>query len=242
MLLTGKLALITGGGRGIGRSIAIAFAREGAAVVIAARTATEIDKTAQEICSQGHKAIAISADISKQADVQRLIGETQQRLGQIDILVNNAGISKSLSLTDTSMSMWRETMDINLDGVFLCIKAVLGGMVKRKSGNLINIASGAGLRGLPHNAAYAASKAGVVALSQSLAGEVADAGVKVNVICPGPIETEMLAKSANRDFLLDRPANLMPPEDVAGAALFLASDLSGNLTGQTINVRTTSRW
>lgn len=240
MILDGKVALITGGGRGIGRAIALAFAREGASVAVSSRTETELRSTVEELTSLGAKARSFVADVS--APENTLVEEVVAAFGRIDILVNNAAISDSRPLVDTSLEDWDRAMNTNLRSVFLLTKAAIGHMIRQKSGKVINVASGSGLRGLPNDAAYAASKAGVIAFTYSVAGEVFDSGVRVNVICPGPVRTQQLAQSGNRDFVLRPGQTMMEPDDVAGAALYLASALSGDLNGQSIEVRTTNRW
>jgi 3-oxoacyl-[acyl-carrier protein] reductase len=238
MLLKNKIAVITGGGRGIGRSIAMHFASEGADVALIARSIGEINKVAEEIRSVGRKSIPVKADISQESAVNYAFEEIQNDLGPVDILVNNAGIEVKTPFTEMSMDEWDQTMAVNSRGTVLCTKAVLPDMLKRKNGNIINIASGAGLRGLPGSAAYGASKAAVIALTHSLADEIRDEGIRVNVICPGLIETDLLDPSE----LTENNPNILLPEDVAGTAVFIASNLSGNTTGQVFNVRNSNRW
>ena len=241
-LLEGKIALITGGGRGIGKSIALAFAREGADIAITARTDAQIQKVAEEIRSLGRTCITVAADISKDNDVERCFQHALGEFGRVDILVNNAGIAIDGPFIEMKMDDWDRTLNVNLRGAVLCTMVALSDMLKRGEGTIINIASGAGLRGLPGNAAYSASKGGMIAMSQSVAEEVRESGVRINVICPGPIETEMLAQSKLRDFILKNKGNLLPPEDIAGAALYFASDLSGGMNSQVITVRNSNRW
>ena len=240
--LKNKVALITGGGRGIGKSIALAFAENGAQIVISARTDSQIQQVAKEVHKLGQKCLAIKADISKEDEVANLFEQARKEFGHIDILVNNAGISKEQPFMEISLEDWNQVLNINLQGVVLCTRAALPEMLNRKQGKIINIASAAGLRGLPGNTAYSASKAAVIALSHSLADEVGKSGVQVNVICPGPIKTEMLDRSAVKDFILNNPGDLLLPEDVAGAALFLASELSGGMNSQVLVVKTINRW
>ena len=242
MRLEGRSALITGAGRGIGRAIALLYAQEGADIVLAARTEAEIEAVADRVRGFGRKALPVATDVASGSDIEDCVGKALDALGKIDILVNNAGMSRSKPLLETTLDDWNETMAVDLTAVFLFIRSVLPLMIERKSGKIINISSGAGLRGLPGNNAYSAAKAGVIAVSQSLASEIQDSGVKVNVICPGPIETEMLKASRNREYLLKDKANLLMPDDVAGAALFLASDLSGGMNGQVLTIRNSNRW
>jgi len=241
-LLADKIALITGGGRGIGKSVALAFAREGADIVITARTDAQLNTVAEEIKSLGRTCVAIAADISVDKDVERVFKDAFDEFGRVDILVNNAGIAIDGAFVEISMEDWDRTININLRGAALCAKVALSDMLKRGEGVIINIASAAGLRGLPGNAAYSASKGGLIAMSHAVADELRGSGVRVNVICPGPIETEMLMQSKLRDFLLKNKESLLPPKDIAGAALYLASDLSGGLNSQVITVRNTNRW
>ena len=238
MLLKNKFAVVTGGGRGIGRSIALHFAREGADVALIGRTRSEIEQTASEIQQQGHDSFAIKADVADEKNVLDAFAEITDRFGRIDILVNNAGVEFKKPFSEMPMDEWDQTMNVNTRGTVLCIKAVLKDMQKRNEGNIINIASGAGLRGLPGSAAYGASKAAVIALTFALADEVLDQGIRVNVICPGPIKTGML----DPDILLKNTSSVLAPENVAGTAIFLASKLSDGITGQVFNVRNTNRW
>jgi NAD(P)-dependent dehydrogenase (short-subunit alcohol dehydrogenase family) len=227
-MLKDKTAIITGGGRGIGKAIALAFARAGADVAVVSRTRLELEAVASEVRELGRRALAVVADISDAADVSRMVRDTLSEFGQIDILVNNAAITAPKPVIETSL-------------VFLCAQAVLKPMIDRREGKIINISSGSGARGSPGNAAYSASKGGVIALTQALAGEVRELGIQVNVICPGPIKTEMLAfrpQSGSPATSLDA----LEPEEVAGAALFLASDYSGRMNAQIIHVRNSDRW
>ncbi len=242
LLLTGKTALITGGGRGIGKSIAMAFSQQGADIVITSRTDTQLQNAARDIASVGGKCLPVEGDVSRTQDIERIVEECRKAFGSIDILVNNAGISKESPFMDLSLSDWDRTLNVNLMGVVHCIRALLPEMRMKGAGKIINIASAAGLRGLPNSAAYSASKAGIIALTQSLGDEVGPEGIQANIICPGPVETEMFRRSSVRDFILQNPVDLMSPDDVAGAALFLASDLSGGMNSQVLVVRTKSRW
>jgi NAD(P)-dependent dehydrogenase (short-subunit alcohol dehydrogenase family) len=242
MLLQDKVALITGAGRGIGKAIALAFAAEGADLVLCSRTASQVRAVGDEVRGCGRRCLALAADVGRAEDVERVVAEALREFGRIDVLVNNAGISRDKPFVDTSLTDWHDTLAVNLYGVVYCLQAVLPGMLARGSGSIINIASGAGQRGLPGNSAYSAAKAGVIALSHALADEVGAQGVRVNVISPGPIKTEMLAASPLQGFLLKGNVKLLPAEDVAGAALFLASDLSGGMSSQVLTIRNTNRW
>ena len=242
MLLKDKVALVTGAGKGIGKAISLVFAAEGASLIICSRTKSQIEETAEAIRAAGRECLAAVAAVEKEAEVTQMVKDGLGRFGKIDILVNNAGISNPKPFLETSMSDWDEALTVNLKGVVLCTRAVLPHMLQRGVGRVINIASAAGVRGLPGSPAYTVSKFAVVGLTQALADEIVERGVRVNVICPGPVKTELFDSSPVKDFLLKNPAALLLMEDVTGAALYLASDLSGGLNSQTICVRKTSRW
>lgn len=242
-MLKDKVALITGGGRGIGRAIALKFAAAGATVAVAARTREQVESVAQEI---GEKAIALVCDVADPQSVAEMFTELQP-----DILVNNAGIAESATLVQTTDELWQRHLAINLSGTFYCTRAALPSMLERKWGRIINIASIAAKAGAPYIAAYAASKHGVLGLTRSVALEVAASGVTVNAICPGYVETEMVARGVERittrtgrsaEEALDTlrrmsPQNrLVTPEEVAALALLLASDEGRGINGQGINI------
>src|SRR6185503_11081391 len=194
-MLKGKVTLITGGGRGIGKAIALAFAREGARIAVAARTAEQVEQVAREI---GGGAISAVCDVSDPQSVTHMFTDVQDRLGDVDILVNNAGIAESATLVTTSDDLWQRHLAINLSGTFYCTRAALPAMLEKKWGRVINVASIAGKTGAPYIAAYAASKHGVMGLTRSVALEVAAAGVTVNAICPGYVDTEMVTRGIER--------------------------------------------
>lgn len=253
MLLADKVAVITGGGRGIGRAIAQRFAGEGSAVFLTARTQSQIDAVVAELKAVGHKAAAIAADVSRESDCQRVANEARKQFGHIDILVNNAGVLGPVkSVDEVSPKEWDEVMAINLRGPFLLSRLVLSEMYQRGTGAIVNISSVAAKAAFQWNGPYAASKAGLLGFTRTLAAEAARKGVRVNAICPGPVpETEMsqaLGKAladrlhADPDELfkgfLEKILQGKPQTtgDVADAALFLASSQATAITGQTLNV------
>lgn len=202
--LDNKVVIVTGGGRGIGKGIAVKLAKEGAKVIVTSRTEEEINEVANEI-----KGIAIKCDVSKEAEVKNVINEIIKRFGRIDILVNNAGVGCWGNVVDTKIEEFDEVMNVNVRGVFLFTRFVLPHMIKNKDGFIINIASIAGKRGSPGLASYCASKFAVVGFSEALFQEVREDGIRVCCICPGSVDTK-LHTAEERDWMLK-------PEDIAKA-------------------------
>ncbi|HEX3558019.1 MAG TPA: SDR family NAD(P)-dependent oxidoreductase [Pyrinomonadaceae bacterium] len=254
MKLADKTAFITGGGRGIGRAIAAAFAREGARVFVVARTGAEVARVAAEIRAEcgAESASHGVCDVADPRSVARAFGEARAFFGRgADILVNNAGIAESAKLTETTDEFWQRHLAVNLSGTFHCMRAALPSMIERGWGRVVNVASIAGKTGAPYIAAYSASKHGVLGLTRSAALEVAAKGVTVNAVCPGYVDTLMTARAVEhieaktgrkREESLEAikrmsPQNrLITSEEVAAVALLLASEAGRGITGQAINV------
>ena len=239
-MLNGQVALVTGAGRGIGRAIALALAKNGADIVISDIMKESVDEAVKEVEALGRKALGILGDVSKFADCEAMVNAGKDAFGKIDILVNNAGITRDNLIMRMSEEDWDAVIAVNRKSVFNCCKAVCRLMMKQKGGRIINISSVVGLMGNAGQANYSASKAGIIGLTKTLAKEFASRGILVNAIAPGFIRTKMT------DFLNDEQRaalmKLIPlekmgePEDVANAVLFLASPLSSYITGQVIPV------
>ena len=250
-LLTDRVALVTGGGRGIGRAIAIAYAQEGARVAVTARTPGEVDEVCKLIRSMGGRALDLLADLTDRDSIPRLLESVQMQWGDIDILVNNAGIGSSANpkpVSEFDDQFWDLTIELNLTVPYLLSKAVLPAMLRRQSGRIINIASINGRIASVHGAAYTASKHGLLGLTRTLATEVIKEGITVNAICPGPVHTAMNDKRIEYDAkrkgmsFTDTANSLTPmgrrlePEEIAPLAVYLASDAASCITGQAINI------
>jgi 3-oxoacyl-[acyl-carrier protein] reductase len=238
MKLKDKVAIITGAGQGIGKEIALTFAREGAKVVVTDITGKE-NEVAEEIKRMGGEAIAVKVDVSKMEDAKKMAEETLKAFSRIDILVNNAGIYPFKPFVEITEGDWDKVINVNLKGTFNCTKAVVETMIKQKYGKIINITSIAGtVVGFPQLTHYCASKAGITGFTRALALELAPYGINVNAIAPGPIETpgtQVLGKEAYENFKKLIPIGRWgKPEDIANLAVFLASDESSNITGQVI--------
>ena len=240
--LTDKVAIITGGGTGIGRSIAIEFARVGANVVLASRKIENLEKVAGEVRTLGRRALAIATDVRKPEDVDNMVKKTIDEFGRIDILVNNHGASFGCALEDMTPGGWDVVMNIDLRGVYLCSRAVGKVMIQQKRGRIINISSIAGVYGSPMMAHYGAAKAGVINFTRSLASEWAKHNINVNCIAPGPILTagyqDVREKSGEGDLKAGFNAlgRWGRPEEIAYPAIFLASEAASFMTGETICV------
>lgn len=240
-MLKGKIAVITGAGRGIGRAIALQFAENGAKLVINYRNSiTQVEELINTITEAGGEAIAVQADISKEEEAKRLIDAAVTHFGGLDILVNNAGITKDNLLMRMTEEEFSGVIDINLKGTFFCMKYASTIMLKKKAGKIINISSVVGITGNAGQANYAASKAGVIGLTKAAARELASRGITVNAIAPGFIETDMtnqLSDKVKESSIINIPLKRYGKvEEVAGAVSFLASEAANYITGQVLQV------
>lgn len=241
--LDGKVALVTGGGRGLGLALARALGRQGATVAITGRTAESLAQAAHDLGAEGITVLHRAADVSRETDVTALAAWLEGETGHVDILVNNAGINPHYEpAAQTSTEHWQRIIDINLTGVFLCCREMGRGMLARGSGNIINISSVAGHLGLERTIAYCAAKGGVELITKALAVEWAKKGIRVNCIAPAYFETELTAGVRNHPRLAEKMLGRTPlgrfgrPDELAGAVVYLASAASDYVTGHTIVV------
>ncbi|GIX47796.1 MAG: sorbitol dehydrogenase [Candidatus Tectimicrobiota bacterium] len=251
MQLAGKIALVTGAARGIGRAIAVALAQEGADVAVADVRTDLLEETAARVQEHGRRSLALGVDVTRKAEVAQMVAQTVAAFGRIDVFFNNAGIIKIHDFLDITEEDWDTIMAVNAKGVFLCAQAVARQMVRQGGGKIINTASIAARQGVPDSAVYAASKAAVMSLTRSMALSLAPHGITVNALAPGMVDTDMWAlidaqtaalrglppgeprARRIRRIPLGRPAQ---PEDIARVAVFLASSSADYLTGQTLNI------
>ncbi len=246
-----RVALVTGGGRGIGRAIALAFAQEGAHVAVTARTTAEIEAVADRVRALGRKGLAVSCDVGDAGQVAAAVRTATDVLGPIEILVNNAGLAVSAKLADTDEALWDCHLRVNLTAAFLASRAIVPGMLAARWGRIINVASTAARQGFPYVTAYVASKHGLLGLTRALAAELVSSGITVNAICPGYAATELTWESARRiqtktgrsyeEVVQSLTAfspqrRLVEPEEVAALAVVLASEDARGVTGQAWNV------
>jgi len=252
-MIAGRHALVTGGGSGVGRAIALAFARAGVAVTICGRRKEALAEVARE----NDRIVGIAADVTDETAMAALYERAEAARGPIDIVVANAGMAGSAPAAKTTLADWQKTLDVNLTGSFLTAKPALEEMAKRKAGRIVFIASTAGLKGYAYVAPYVAAKHGVVGLMRALAAEMAKTGVTVNAVCPGFVETDMLEESVARivektgrapeearaSLARTNPqGRLIQPEEVAETVLWLCSEAAGSVTGQTISVSGGETW
>ncbi len=219
MKLSGRVALVTGGSRGIGRATAIALAREGARVAVAARSMDGLDETVLQVSKAGGRALAIPADVTSRDDVQFMAAAAAEHLGPIDILVNNAGIARFAPVLEAKPEDWQAMFAVNLIAPLLCTQAVLPSMIERGRGWIINISSAAGIKGYVEQSGYCASKHGLLGFAKVLALETQRHGIRVHTICPGAVDTDMARQNRN----IDDPSDWMQPEEIAETVVFLAS-------------------
>lgn len=252
MKLEGKVAIVTGGGGGIGRTIALRYSREGAAVVVSGPTEEKLKGVEKEILNSGGRALAVRTDVAVEADVERMVASTLGRFGRIDILVNNAGIAGPTALVpNVSREDWDHTLAVNLTGAFLCAKQVFPHLIEQSSGCIINITSIAGLQAYAYRSPYCASKWGMIGLTQTFAEEGGRYGITANAIAPGPVrgpridsvirnraeEMRLPYEEVVRQYVEPTALKRMvEEEDIAAMAVFLASDEGRNITGETLNI------
>jgi 2-hydroxycyclohexanecarboxyl-CoA dehydrogenase len=253
--LAGKTVIVTGGGSNIGRAISLAFARERVNLAVAEIDEGQGQKVAAEAEAQGAKAFVVRTDVTRWPEVQSMVRAVEERFGRVDVLVNNVGWTRDALFMEKTREEWEREIQLNLWGMINCTRAVLDGMVARKSGAIVSLGSDAGRIGEFREGVYGACKAGIIALSKSIAREVGKFGIRLNVVCPGmtmPASDEeigalsMWTAAENRAWMTDemraRIGKAYPlrrvarPEDVTGAVLFLASEQAGFITGQTVSV------
>jgi 3-oxoacyl-[acyl-carrier protein] reductase len=240
-MFEGQVALVTGGGQGIGQAIALRFAREGADVALVDVNRETAEAVGRAIQTLGRRVAVRVADVSDYASIQAAVIEIAVELGRLDVLINNAGVEKRAPFLEIRPEDWQRQLDVNLSGTFYCTQAAAREMAKRRYGRIVNISSVAGLIGPIDLAAYGVSKAGVIGLTRAAALDLADSGITVNCIAPGPIETELMLGAWSAEALRERPQHGAIPrfgtvDEIAHAAAFLAAPDSGFITGITVSV------
>ena len=252
MRLEGKIALVTGGGKGLGKAISLAYAREGADIIVSSRTQSALQEAVREIEAMGRRGLAIVTDLRDPEGIEAMVDRALQKFDKIDILVNNSGVDGPImKVVDMDLNAWNELFTINMTGAMLCSKYVLKkSMIPRQSGIIVNIASGTGRLGSALRSAYSASKAGLISLNQSLAWEVGRYGIRVNCIAPGAVPSKRVdevmkelskgmgisIEEITKKTLARSPlGRMVTPDEVSALAVFLASEESSAMTGQTVN-------
>jgi NAD(P)-dependent dehydrogenase (short-subunit alcohol dehydrogenase family) len=259
MRLEGRVSVVTGGGRGIGRAICLALAREGSDLVVASDVKSEVEKVAAEVAGLGRDALPYELDVTKPHQVEALAEATTDRFRKLDVLVNNAGVvGKRAFISQSDDDVWRRTIEVNLFGTYHCTKAFLPRIIEQKEGRIINVASISGKQASPTNSAYCASKHAVIGLTRTVAAEMGIlglAGITVNAVCPGVVNTDMITGTGgvvdelarllqispetvieDRIKPLSIQRRLLEPEEIAETVVHLASDAGRGITGQAINV------
>lgn len=249
--LKGKNVIITGAGDGIGKAVAMAFAKAGANIALAGRTESKLRNVAREVCNENIDIFTVKVDVTEENGVRNMIKKTAERFGTIDIMINNAGICELSRIEDMSLEDWNKTMEIDLTGVFLCCREVIPQMKDQGYGKIINMASQAGKVGMEKLGHYCAAKAGVILLTRSLALELAKYHITVNSVCPGNVATDMMAREATTinemtgqaiEDVVQQWTDCIPlgryakPAEIADLFLFLASNHSDYITGEDINI------
>jgi 3-hydroxybutyrate dehydrogenase len=250
-MLQERCAVVTGGGRGIGRAVALDLARAGARVAVAARTLAEVEATAEQIRAQGGQAVAVRADVSRVEDVRALFQAARAALGPVDVLVSAAGVAPSATVVKTTDEVWHQVLETNLSGPFYCLREALPAMVERGWGRVINVASIAARTGAPYIGAYAASKHGLLGLTRCAALEVATAGVTVNAVCPGYVDTPMVdagiarivqktgidpARARRNLEEMSPQKRMFTVEEVSALVMFLCTDGARGINGQALTL------
>jgi NAD(P)-dependent dehydrogenase (short-subunit alcohol dehydrogenase family) len=232
MRLDGRVAVVTGGNRGIGQATSLALAREGAKVVVAGRNESNCEKVVAKIRASGGTAIGIRSDVSDEADVAAMVSTAIEHFKRIDVLVNNAAVNLPYrAVVDLSLDEWNRVVTTNLTGPFLCCRAVVPVMIAQRYGKIINMSSRGGRQGEAGRTPYRSTKAAIINFTECLAAEVKEHGIDVNAICPGAVDTDMMREITNGNV----PSYAMPPEDIASVVVFLASDESRAITGTAID-------
>jgi len=229
-----KVVIITGAGKGIGRSIALDFSKEGANVVLVSRTLSDLEKVSSEIKSNGKDSLIVTADVSRESDVIRIFKKTLEKYKTVDILINNAAVQKRNHITKISLDEWNYQIGVNLTGAFLCMREALKIMIEKNYGKIVNIASEAGKQGSSVKSAYCSSKGGMIRLTESAAADVKENNININAVCPAWVDTPLSHQSyPHIDFT---KVDVMKPEEVSKVVLFIASEDAKEIKGSTIDV------